>query len=208
MYYVPNETQPDQIIIKAVILGNTEVGKTSLCTRFYLKKWDPLTAPTISATCVRSDIEIDNRIIQFCIWDTAGQERFKSITPLYYRNAHVAIIVVDLTVSQSLDIASQWINELKNNGPADIPFLIFGNKSDLKDRIAVDNKAMEEFASNYESQYFQVSALAGTKVDEAFRRAAAIGLEFYEKSNQLHEEILTAANLTPNENNEKQKSCC
>ncbi len=40
---------------------------------------------------------IENRIIKFDIWDTAGQERFRSLAPMYYRNAAAAIIVFDVT---------------------------------------------------------------------------------------------------------------
>lgn len=40
---------------------------------------------------------IEDRIIKFDIWDTAGQERFRSLAPMYYRNAAAAMIVFDVT---------------------------------------------------------------------------------------------------------------
>jgi Ras-related protein Rab-5C len=35
--------------------------------------------------------------LRFEIWDTAGQERYNSLAPMYYRGAHVAIVVYDIT---------------------------------------------------------------------------------------------------------------
>jgi small GTP-binding protein len=31
------------------------------------------------------------------IWDTAGQEKYRSVTPIYYRDAAAAICVFDVT---------------------------------------------------------------------------------------------------------------
>lgn len=36
-------------------------------------------------------------MIKFEIWDTAGQERFRSLSPMYYRNAQAAVVVYDIT---------------------------------------------------------------------------------------------------------------
>lgn len=36
-------------------------------------------------------------MIKFEIWDTAGQERFRSLSPMYYRNAQAAVVVYDVT---------------------------------------------------------------------------------------------------------------
>lgn len=35
--------------------------------------------------------------LRFEIWDTAGQEKYHSVTPLYYRGAHAALLVYDIS---------------------------------------------------------------------------------------------------------------
>ena len=44
------------------------------------------------------------------IWDTAGQERFRSMAPMYYRNAKAAILVFDVTKEQSFLKVKEWLN--------------------------------------------------------------------------------------------------
>ena len=45
---------------------------------------------------------IEDKVIKFEIWDTAGQERFRSLSPMYYRNAQAAVVVYDVTKSVSV----------------------------------------------------------------------------------------------------------
>lgn len=42
-------------------------------------------------------VHLNNATLRFEIWDTAGQEKYHSVTPLYYRGAHVALLVYDIT---------------------------------------------------------------------------------------------------------------
>lgn len=45
--------------------------------------------------------------------DTAGQERYQALAPLYYRGAHGAVVVYDVTQRDSLDKAQHWMGELR-----------------------------------------------------------------------------------------------
>jgi GTPase SAR1 family protein len=47
------------------------------------------------------------------IWDTAGDERFRSIMPLYYKDAEVALLVFDLTDPDSFIGIDYWLKELE-----------------------------------------------------------------------------------------------
>lgn len=208
MNLLPGDTS-GRTVIKAVVVGETEVGKTSLCNRYYSKKFDPLTAATISASCIRNEINVNDQQVMFCVWDTAGQERFRSISPLYYRGSHVAIIVIDLTNAHSLEAADLWVQELKEKGPPEIPLVVLGNKSDLKDRIGISAEAAAHFTKTVGADYIEVSALSGAKVDEAFEIAALKALNYFRKISTTTEFEAHNTNIEPiSEANEKKSKCC
>ena len=63
--------------------------------------------------------------------------QYRSLLPMYYRNAAAAIIVYDITNEASFDILQDWIKELNRLGPPDIVLAIAGNKCDLEDKREV-----------------------------------------------------------------------
>lgn len=49
------------------------------------------------AAFLTQTLQVDKETLKFEIWDTAGQERYNSLAPMYYRGAHAAVIVYDIT---------------------------------------------------------------------------------------------------------------
>lgn len=203
MLYSSNS--PSQTILKAVILGETQVGKTSLCNRFFQKTYDPMTATTISASCQRLDITIDDQDVTFCMWDTAGQERFRSISPIYYRGSHAAIVAIDLTAHDSLDIARSWVKELRTQGPIGVPIVILANKLDLTEIRRISKEETLEFANSVGADYFEVSALTGINVEEAFLHVARLGLQFFKEQQQFTGPVNPNSQVDVAQNEESQK---
>ena len=69
-------------------------------------QFDDYRESTIGAAFLTQTIALDeNTTVKFEIWDTAGQERYKSLAPMYYRNANCAVVVYDITqaVGRCLD---------------------------------------------------------------------------------------------------------
>ena len=60
-------------------------------------------------------IHINDSTVKFQIWDTAGQERYHSLAKMYYRDAHCAILVYDITNEESWNGLNQWYEELLSN---------------------------------------------------------------------------------------------
>ena len=54
-------------------------------------------ANSFAAAFLTQSVCLEDATIKFEIWDTAGQERYHSLAPMYYRGAHVAIVVYDIT---------------------------------------------------------------------------------------------------------------
>ena len=88
---------------KLVLLGESAVGKSSIVHRFVKNTFDDMRESTIGAAFLTQTITIpeSETTIKFEIWDTAGQERYKSLAPMYYRNANAALCVYDITSRSS-----------------------------------------------------------------------------------------------------------
>ena len=56
---------------------------------------------------------------------------------MYYRNAHCAIVVYDITQPDTLENAKGWIRELRRHADANILITLVGNKLDLDGRREV-----------------------------------------------------------------------
>jgi len=126
---------------KVVVLGSQNVGKTSLVHRFVHSSFLPPTTPsTVGASFLTTrvhDAESDTTI-RLQLWDTAGQERFRSISRLYYRGAHAAVLCYDITSKKSFDEMGVWLRELRdkanssaNEGNDEVILHIVGTKSDV-----------------------------------------------------------------------------
>lgn len=132
---------------KLVLLGESAVGKSSIVHRFVKNTFDDMRESTIGAAFLTQTINLpeSKTTIKFEIWDTAGQERYKSLAPMYYRNANAALCVYDITSRSSFGKAQDWIKELKKQAPEGIVIALVGNKSDLEESREVDSAEVEEY---------------------------------------------------------------
>lgn len=79
-------------------------------------QFDDYRESTIGAAFLTQTIALDDTTtVKFEIWDTAGQERYKSLAPMYYRNANCAVVVYDIT--QSVRGCDDDNNNKNNNHP-------------------------------------------------------------------------------------------
>ncbi|KAG1447319.1 hypothetical protein G6F56_009300 [Rhizopus delemar] len=104
--------------------------------------------------------------------DTAGQERYKSLTPIYYRNANCAVIVYDVTQASSLDRAKFWVDELQRHGQSNTLVALVANKFDLDSSAVVDTTATREYAEENGFLFIETSAKTGHNVNELFTAIA------------------------------------
>lgn len=157
---------------KIVLLGDSSVGKTSLVHRFISRSFDPHLVNTIGAAFISKEHTSNNKTVRLEIWDTAGQERYKSLTPMYYRSAKVALVCFDISTAQgSFERAQYWVDQLAILGPSDIRITIVGNKRDLAPDA--DLLAIEKYCSDRDLPLVLTSAKDGTGVEELFNTIVA-----------------------------------
>mmetsp|Transcript_140113 Transcript_140113/g.390604 ORF Transcript_140113/g.390604 Transcript_140113/m.390604 type:complete len:206 (+) Transcript_140113:61-678(+) len=155
---------------KLVVLGDTCVGKSSLCARFAKGEFNECQEPSIGAAFMTQKVHLGKCIVAFEIWDTAGQERYRSLAPSYYRGAGAAVVVFDITSRGSFDAAKGWVEELHGT---DTLIALAGNKSDLSASRTVDREVAWAYADSMGIIYMETSAKSGQNVNEFFHEIAS-----------------------------------
>ncbi|GKT23661.1 Small GTPase like protein, partial [Aduncisulcus paluster] len=129
---------------------------------------------TIGAVYWSKTVNIHDCPTKLEIWDTSGQERYFSLTPMYFRDASVVIIVFDLTDSYSFEFSKKIFEEFVMKEAMKNSIIAFvGNKLDcaVENRIVAKSTA-EVFAAENNILYFETSAKTGEGVEEMFSQIA------------------------------------
>jgi Ras-related protein Rab-6A len=119
---------------KIIFLGDQGVGKSSILNRFAQDKFEPNYQATIGLDFHSKNVTINNTSVRLLLYDTAGQEKFKSLIPMYIRDANIIIVVYDITNKDSFIHTGHWLNEVKDLKRDDAIFCLVGNKMDLNDK--------------------------------------------------------------------------
>ena len=161
--------------IKVVLVGDAKVGKSCILNRLVHGTFDRDTPATIGAAFMAKIIQTPNETVRLQLWDTAGQEKFRSLAPMYYRSAAVAVLVYDVTSKESLIGLEEWAAELKDKAPPSIKLVIIGNKTDLDDERCISIQQGKEFADQIGAiLHAETSAKTGEGINEIFSKIAEL----------------------------------
>jgi small GTP-binding protein len=155
---------------KVVFLGSASVGKTSIINRAISDEFDNNVTSTIGASYTSKEVEMAGTTVNLQMWDTAGQERFRTLAPMYYRHAAIALLIFSIVDPPSLIDVRTWSDEM-NRQTDDMPTLfVVANKVDLEDERRVQTDEAANLAKELNAFYSEVSAKSGKGIDELFVR--------------------------------------
>ena len=134
----------ETIEYKFILIGNSNVGKTSIFKKLLTGKFVPNDIATIGVVNKKLNITIDiedsnkskiEKKFEINLVDTAGQENFRAITYNYYRGSDGILLMYDITDKTSFDHVSMWVNSINqtidNNQGTKYSIILIGNKLDL-----------------------------------------------------------------------------
>jgi small GTP-binding protein len=149
--------------IKAVLLGESGVGKSAIFRRLETGTFIESTASTIGGAATRViATSTSNRTIPIALWDTAGQERYKSVIPVYFEKANYVLLVYDLTSPGTFDRLPEWYKLCKEKVAESTQFIVIGNKSDLIQERVVDREDVASYARSINAiMHLETSAKTG-----------------------------------------------
>ncbi|KAL9647278.1 hypothetical protein ABK040_012629 [Willaertia magna] len=166
----PERTKKYDATIKALLIGESGVGKTALLLKYVEDKFEESLLSTIGVDFKEKVLVINDKLIKLQIFDTAGQERYRTITNSYYRGVSLIIVVFDLTDEKGLEKVQKWINEVKKFSTSNVVGALVGNKTDLESERQITELQAREFAQNFDLLYFEVSAKYGTNISLIFEQ--------------------------------------
>ncbi|KKN51965.1 hypothetical protein LCGC14_0617460 [marine sediment metagenome] len=168
---------------KVILCGDAGVGKTSLLAQYVDGKFSEEYQQTIGANFLIKEIVL-NKIIEklelnnpnlkkdikkkgfkLYFWDLGGQKHALFANEYYFVQAVGAMVIFSLNDLTSFENIDFWISKMKELSGT-IPYVIVGNKSDLKREIT--QQMIDDKLKNLGVEYFETSAKLNENVNNVF----------------------------------------
>ena len=197
-------------IFKVLLLGNSDVGKSSLLLRYVDSVWNDAFVSTIGVDFKVKTLTINEKKVKMQIWDTAGQERFRTVVSTYFRGAHGILLLYDVTNRDSFKNLESWLIEIEKNAKEKVLKILIGNKCDLTDDREITSDEGKAFALRNGMEFMETSAKMNTNVSEAFETLGKLMIEFNSKSNTTSQKNNQNKNLKASSGMDlkTKKGCC
>ena len=165
-------TAAQQFRFKISVIGDGQVGKTTLIKKFTKGSFEQDYVKTIGAQFSKFEREIEGDEIRLIFWDIAGQDDFLFLRPSFYKESGAAIIVFSLEENElgkrSFEHIINWNKNIKKFC-GDIPIILFANKLDLVEEDNLDNTEIQKMVEKQGFLgYYLTSAKTGHGVHDAF----------------------------------------
>lgn len=205
--------EKDFKLIKLLLVGDSQVGKTSLNIRYVDGTF--LEGPNVIGIDFRiKTIDEGDKRTKLQIWDyPANMEKFRTNEMCIYRGARGILVVFDVTNVVSYNNLKRWLQEIDRYAIEGVAVVIVGNKCELELSRVVNYKEIKEFANGFGYDYFDVSAKENINITQAFdtlRYKALISAENAAKAAKSQIESQNAHQATSTnskgKNNNSQKS--
>ncbi|MBY8999734.1 MAG: GTP-binding protein [Candidatus Heimdallarchaeota archaeon] len=160
---------------KIVLIGDPEVGKTSIRRKYMGKSFRADYLKTLGADFAAQKVNVEGELVLLTIWDLAGQSIFQGMRSSFYHGCKCALIVFDVTNPSSLENCLKWGEEAVRFAKNSLhKIYLIGNKIDLTDDVAITqedvNKIVRQFNETikFPVKTYETSALTGANINELF----------------------------------------
>lgn len=155
--------------LKVIIVGNGNVGKTSMATRYAKGRYTGNYKKTIGVDFMEKTVELRDlgETVNLMLWDTAGQEEFDTLTSRYYKGAGAVIYVFSTVDRASFDDLPKWQRKVEEECGR-ICHVLVQNKIDLIDDAAMSRSEVEDMADYLNIRLFRSCVQDNVNVNEVF----------------------------------------
>ena len=157
--------------LKAVISGNSGVGKTSLVKYEINNQFEPDNKTTLVLEHFSKNYKICDKVIRIQIWDTCGNETYEEVMKNFYHSALCIFVVFSLDDENSFLGLNKWIIDIKTMNENESPLIVLiGNKKDKVNERKISKEEIEKYCKKNDiDTYFETSARTGESIHELFK---------------------------------------
>lgn len=159
-------------VFKSIVVGDSGVGKSSLCAALCTRSFDPSYHQTIGVDFYSKILDIKGTPIKLQMWDLCGSERFKSITQSYYRNATIAFVVYDCSSQRTFEHVDEWVRLVRLNCEPICVLVLVHHKIDLHNQDVTTDQG-RSFAREHNMLFFETSSKTCHGIDILFNESVA-----------------------------------
>jgi len=199
-----DQAQEYDVLLKLLLIGDSDVGKSSILLRFTEDKYNDEQPCTIGVDFKIKLVEYNGKKINLTIWDTAGQEKFRSLTSSYYRGTQGIILVYDVSRRESFNDLQIWLNEVEmySTNPNVVKLLV-GNKIDKENREVSREEGLA-YAKAKAMLYIECSAKTRLGIQQAFEELV---LKIMDTPNLLIKKAAPSVEIDNSQQSESGSAC-
>ncbi|CAH8526581.1 unnamed protein product [Schistosoma guineensis] len=211
--FVPqmDQSETSDIHLKLLLIGDMNVGKSSLLFRYIDDGFSDTYMSTIGVDFKVKTVMIGNTRVKLQIWDTAGQERFRTITSTYYRGAHGIIIVYDVNDVKTFCNVEKWVKEAQTYADEGVARILVGNKNESEELKTVATCDAQRLAAKNSCLFIETSAKNDENVDQMFyiitREALRLRLNAVQKQQEAQQTVVQLTPISGLKSKHKPKCC-
>ncbi|KAF2077341.1 hypothetical protein CYY_001344 [Polysphondylium violaceum] len=179
-----NTQEKERVIIKFLILGGSQSGKSKTLLRYADNIFENQHIITIGVEFRIKYIDDLDPNYRLCLqmWDKyRGCERFRSTPHTFYRNASAIFVLFDVTDRESFNYVKEELKGIPHTSECIHEVYIVGNKIDLESKRVISREEAIQFAQDNAAKYYEISAKENINVHQMFDEVGKA--LFYKKIN-------------------------
>lgn len=153
---------------KIYILGDTKVGKTSICNRYLEDSFKDQYLGTLGVEYRTKKLLIQKEFLQYYIYDHTGEIENMPKCLMSCEKVDCFLLVYDVTSQKSFENLSNWLKVVIKEAKKKDIFVVVGNKIDLKEQRKVSTDEGKKFAKKNGFIFAEVSAKTGDGIKDLF----------------------------------------
>ena len=182
---IKNAKAKSDLFAKVEVVGDLEVGKTSILRRLIQNEFIEEYTATVGYEFNPYLVKVNNTIIKFQIWDMCGNENYRPVLLNLYRNALLGVLVYSVCSRESFKNLETWIPQLKKSALPNSKIILIGNKNDDEEKREVSFEEGKLLCEKNKLELFQEISAKNGFSSPNFLELAAISLY---KDYELHKD--------------------